>query len=734
MPDPIAKFTTVFRATDSHRVKRNRQAVSCTACQRRKSRCDRQHPCGACEKRGGGDVCRYDASAEKSAGGARSREEVQLKLSRLEQMVKSLAASGGGPRAAAATLKDLDAQNAADNVAIGETNVLTNAAGGNYHGATSWTALVESIHDIQDILRADGDEPESTPTQEQDSVDPDVVLGGVSPITTSDVFDSLPPRQDCDRFILAYFNAKFIAVPFIHTHHFRRRYDEFWKDPSSTSPLWTSILFSILSMGAMIIGTKDSPASTPNLVIPPDSKVFMVRAAQCLVAGQYLRAKPYSVEALLMHAHARNVQKQDSDSTLWALYGLCVRLAQRRGYHRDAAKISSKMSPFEAEMRRRVWYQVQSTDLLFSFQNGMPPVVTQEACDVDHPTVLTDEDFDEFSTSLPPPRPNTDPIPILVYATKSKLCRIMRRIMRSALAVDPPPYSETLARNHELEEWHEAMPPCLRIRRISDTSFTDPNYTIMHRLMLQLMYLKCRCILHRPYLTTHKHDAMYDASRQICRSSAMGILEIQAEVDQEMNPGGRMYDDRFMMSSLTLHHFLLAAMVICLDLSESKDIGMEDRARRISMLQTAYNIWLSRSTRSTDATHASKVLRAILNKVETPAAAAVAAPSSNPPPSWMSETPSTSTYSHDHGGGGGGGGGGGEQMPSVLDMSEVNQVPPFNSSSSPSTDYPVNFDEVPSLDEFFNNSDMVDWYSLDQYVQIDSNEGAWKQVFSDMGL
>ncbi|PTB69663.1 hypothetical protein BBK36DRAFT_1156231 [Trichoderma citrinoviride] len=243
-----------------------------------------------------------------------------------------------------------------------------------------------------------------------------------------------------------------------------------------------------------------------------------------------------------------------------------------------------------------------------------------DACDVRPPTNLLDDDFDEDCASLPPPRPPTDPHPILAYICKSHLCAVMRRVVRHVLAVvgPPAPYAETLALNRELHEWHDSVPACLRIRAIRDTAFTDPNYTIMHRLMLELMYLKSLCILNRPYLTSHKHEPEYSASRQICRESALRILELQAELDVETAPGGRMYEDRFMVSNLTLHHFLLAAMIICLDLSESADIDSKDRLKRILTLRTAYSIWSARSTTSADALHASRVLRAILNRIDSP--------------------------------------------------------------------------------------------------------------------
>lgn len=522
-----------------------------------------------------GDACSYgstpalssSSTADNRTASGSSRRDVQLKLSQLEQMVRGLAESRLTKEA------PCDGQRPGGN---DKEELETN-----YHGATSWTALVEGIRDIQDVLAADR-EPDYADGVE--ATEPEVVLGDVPPINIKDVIESLPSRQEADRLIMAYFRAKFIAVIFVHTHQFKRRYDAFWANPSSADFLWISILFSILSIGTMIVNTKESDAtsstsstsasSSSPFMVGPDSRFYMTKAAQCLVAGQYFKGKRFSVEALLMHAHSRNVQKLDSDSSLWTLYGLAVRLAQRQGYHRDAAKVSSNraMTPFEIEMRRRTWFLIQSTDLLFSFQNGMPPIITQDVCDVDHPTNLTDDDFDEDTLSLPAPRPPTDPIPVLACITKSKLCRVMRRVVRHALAVTPAPYSETLALNQDLHEWHDSVPACLRIRTIRNTAFTDANYTIMHRLMLELMYLKSLCILHRPHLTLHKHDAEYDVSRRICRESALMILELQAELDIETGAGGRMYEDRFMVSSLTLHHFLLAAMIVCLDLSESTDI------------------------------------------------------------------------------------------------------------------------------------------------------------------
>lgn len=554
MPDTeLAPFTTVFRASEQHRVKRNRQPVSCVACQKRKSRCDRKQPCSACVKRGDAAICRMGPAASAATG----KVEVQARLSQLEDMVRGLA-EGSRSRFEDDRAKETER-------AMGNGQAVFGEVEGSYHGSTSWAALVDSIHDIRHALEEDADDIPDQAAPKQ----PDVFIGDVGKITISEIVSCLPVRQDSDRLIQLFFNAKFLAVPFIHTHQFRRRYDAFWENPSSAGFLWISMLFSILSSGVMVSKVKGVTLSSPQTLMEP--KAFMIKAAQCLVAGEYLRAGPLSVEALMLHANTRNVQNQDSDATIWSLYALAIRLAQRRGYHRDPVKISSNISPFEAEMRRRTWFIVQSMDLLFSFQHGMPPMIHEEVCDVGVPTNLTDEDFDE-DKPFPPPRPFNDPIPILAYIVKSKLCLILRRIIRHALAVAPAPYSQTMVLNKELEDFYETIPECLRIRPIRSTAFTDPNYTVMHRLMLELMFRKSLCVLHRPFLSADRNNAKYQGSREICRDAALRIINLHIEFDQEIQPGGRIYEDRYMISSLTHHDFLIAAMVVCVDLSESINI------------------------------------------------------------------------------------------------------------------------------------------------------------------
>ncbi|KAI8725155.1 Zn(2)-C6 fungal-type domain-containing protein [Fusarium sp. LHS14.1] len=653
MPDPeIAQFTGVFRTRDAHRITRNRKPVSCTACQRRKSRCDRARPsCGACKRRDEAMECVYGEAPDGS-----SRREMQSKVAKLEEIVKRLAAASAGQKRTESCKDGSDAA---------------------YHGETSWEAVFQSIHDIQSVLKTE--EEDEQPEEPENLPALDIVLGGVAPVTIEELRSSMPSRQDADILIRTYFDAKFLVVPFTHERHFWRRYELFWSRPHEANFLWLSIMFSVLSLGAMIAKVKGSLLET---VAGPS--LYMHRSAQCLITGEYLNAKSYSVEALMMFAHSRNVQKVDSDATIWSLYGLAVRLAQRRGYHLDAARVSPNITPFEAEMRRRTWFMVQTSDLLFSFQLGMPPMVYQEVCDADHPRNLTDDDFDE-DTDVPPSRPPIYPTPLLAWRIKSHLCRLIRRVLIHTLAVEPRPYEETMGLQAELEAVYDSIPPCYNIRPINSTSPEDQGHTIMHRLILELSYRKTLCVLHRPYLSFAKDEPRYRLSRDICRAAAQRILDLHLEFDEAIREGGRMYHDRFMVSSLTMHDFLVAAMILCLDLCESTDISPHDRQHRIQLLQRAHSIWNERGTKSKDARHAAKVLRAILIRVETPT---ISEPGTL-------ETVSTE-YAYIDGGASG-------AMPDLAGISIA--------------EYPIDYQEFLPMENFFGSAEGFDWISIDHYLR-----------------
>lgn len=350
---------------------------------------------------------------------------------------------------------------------------------------------------------------------------------------------------------------------------------------------------------------------------------FLQRAGQALIAGKYQKAKPYSVEAVLLYGVCKYLQKEEQDNDAWVIVGVSTRLAMKMGYHRDPSNLTN-ISPFEGEMRRRTFFILEAFDLLLSFQAGLPAMFHEEECDTQPPSNLFDTDFDEDCHALPPSRPPNDSTPMLYYRYKSRLARIFRRIYHHALSFKNSSYEDTMKLDAELQEAHEDVPPSLRMRPLA-LSFTDQPYMILNRLYSSLVYLKSICVLHRKYISENRSDPSFAYSRRVCGHAGLQILKHQAELHGACEPGGLFHDHKWMLSSLSCHDFLLAAMIICLDLHESQKQpavssleDLEAQVEKYDALKHSYGIWMSRRAFSRDARRASSVLAIMLSKVPRP--------------------------------------------------------------------------------------------------------------------
>ncbi|KAI1762204.1 fungal-specific transcription factor domain-containing protein [Hypoxylon sp. FL1150] len=727
---PGSYQTSVFRAQPTDGLqrkiqKRNRPPVSCLLCRTRKVKCDRQQPCERCVKSGEANFCEYAPRASRKARtdsrpqvDARPRHEpmsrpvLQVRLQKLEEMVNGLVYTARNRESA------MDTPSSSDQRTETETRsdlssppslasagpILPTTMGGehSYVGATHWASILESIHDIQGILESetDGHSTPSPPPSRVNHENADVLFGKLPPITLGQAVSRLPPRNKTDALILLYFRHKFTMAPYIHTAKFQREYDAFWEDPSSASLLWISCLASMLWVAASISILKgDSDESVASL---PDKLISL--ATECLVSGDYLSAKPYSIEALLMHSYTELQRNKEIDSSLWAKFGLVARLAQRMGYHRDP-KYLPNITPFEGELRRRAFFFIEVFDVLFSFQLGMPPIIRDDECDAESPSNLFDADFDENVMALPPPRPATEPTSILYLCYKSKLCRLLRRVIRFALSIQPQPYEEIAKLDDELHQYHAQVPPSLQIRPIRSYSFTDHTYDIMHRLMLEMMFLKSLCVLHRPYLNREKDNPRFDRSRNTCRDAALRILDLHAEYEEESKPGGRIYEDKYMLSALTLHDFLIAAMILCLDLTENLSSSSLERSRKLKALGTSYKMWADRKHSSRDAAHATRVVGAILRKVSMQDSV-----NRSPPP----PKPEVRDGS----------------LASLLnnDVQPIATPPPsFVDPMGSNADFSLDFINNLPLDNVLDGQPMVDWNAIDQFL-LDRPDSGFRAV------
>ncbi|KAH8895946.1 hypothetical protein GQ53DRAFT_36179 [Thozetella sp. PMI_491] len=557
-------------ASGSFRITRNRERLACSECRRRKLKCDRELPCGSCTRRGVAASCDYQSATAE-------RTQVDNRLQRLEQLVQHLVSNPD-------TIKSSSSNASPESLRVSAAGPTPTSSPFEqlYSGSTHWSAMLEDIQELRlAITTLDAPEQSHEATLQLPTEGFGILFGATPAPALQDVLaQSLPPRQDTDRLIAAYFRAQAVVAPFIHTKQFQRQYTSFWGDPMAAPPLWTSMLFSIchVAANALQVGNREKERDYR----------FTAAAASCLAIGEYFRPKRFALQSLLLYAQSHCLTSITLPPDLGTVFSLIIRTATRMGYHKDATG-SPEYSPFEIEMRRRTWSACVQLELLVSFHLGIPSVLPFGTGDTRPPRNLRDSDFDENCTELPPELSDSDFTSMLFYNTKYKFMVVFEKILHHALAVpgDSSKLAEVIALDAEIHDIYTSLPEMLRPRPISESVVDSPSL-IVTRLCVSAIYCKCICVLHRPYVADQRAESV----AACYRASSILVREF-ADVADEFGPDGQAAQERWFLSSLTWHDFLLGVTALCLvtlSTRGSHTAGLVDIFEAVAMLERARDI------------------------------------------------------------------------------------------------------------------------------------------------
>ena len=405
-----------------------------------------------------------------------------------------------------------------------------------------------------------------------------------------------------------------------------------FKEPNETLLMWIGLFFSILGLASYFYAVSGEELHTmpePFTSMWEMSRLFRDRTAQCLVEVNYLRPRRYTIETLCFYFALEKFQARDSEFGAYVVLGIIVRVAMRLGYHRDASHYPS-ISPFDGEMRRRVWSMIFQLDLITSAQVGLPRMIREEATDTAESKNLLDTDFDEGMTELPHPRPNTDVTPVAYAIFMVRLLRQLGLIVDQINSITPPSYDEVMRLDFKLMETHATLPPYLTMRSLS-LSITDDADLILRRYALEVCLQKSRCVLHRKYLIPGKSNSQFRYSTTASVDAAMKLLDVQCIFHEATQPGGQLFGEQWRTAAALINQdYVLAAMILCLDLAwgmrveeslpsdyEGEIEAMWPRNKRLQALKSSYDIWCKSSKISVLAAKAAEALRVMLKDLES---------------------------------------------------------------------------------------------------------------------
>ncbi|RDL36150.1 uncharacterized protein BP5553_06762 [Venustampulla echinocandica] len=629
-----------------------RAPLSCGPCRARKLKCNREEPCQNCTVRKETHSCVYGGSRcniSKNGAGAASVirplhvESMQKRIDRLEALVTSLASKGqdlGEPRVtpprdtmpngSKTDTKSADPQwgndHSFDEIRHGVGVMKVSESHSEYRGTTHWGDVFQELNELKNVW--------GQVQEEQDSINlhtafsgpaggPPLLYGPVKPVSFEELLASVPARPALDKLIEKFFDEKDSPVPTFHMLHkptFMQQYEEHWKTPKATKPMWLGLLFSVLSL--VMLSYHLLEEEPPEYEGDSDSlsELYRLRTTQCVMLADVTKCVPYTLETLVFNAIVEQARKSDGGNGVWTMFGLITRIALQMGYHRLAAcddpprtLLTSinrdpsqypEISPLQGEMRRRVWFFVVRLDGLLSFQVGLPSNIRKEFYDTEQPRNIHDWELYEGMTELPPSRPNSEVTPISYLLAKNRILRSLGEIAHLLSALGPYSYDAVLKLDDDLAQSQTEVPPYLQMRPLEE-SMDDAPSLINRRIQLEILFHQGMCVLHRKFMAQGRLDGRFEPSRNRCIRSALSLLSLQHFLFQQAQATTKdmvRSTRHWYRFSYTSQDFILAAMILCLELrhrrvAEAANVRLtpesddEQQGSMVLSLQKASRAW-----------------------------------------------------------------------------------------------------------------------------------------------
>ncbi|KEY69737.1 hypothetical protein S7711_03718 [Stachybotrys chartarum IBT 7711] len=638
-PDPDSSPNGSFPGFRPAPQKRSRIVLSCGPCRVSKLKCDRGQPCSQCQKKARVDLCLYAPKPERK----RPAKGMAARVKRLEGMVRDMLDTPppGPPPGKKGRLNGTPEL-------LGQ--VVQNDHVPTYVGATHCLAMLEDIQDIKSYFEEADDEDEiSTSTFTEDTDTPEIIInarGG--PKNRDELLACLPERKIVDRIIMRYFessspsqrerpsanpvwsvmlniNRRDASTEFRTDELTGDKYTHFWQNPHDVPMHWIAQLFMMVALGILfsIFSAPHELEDDSPLPVMERMKEYRDCAGLALTWGKYTQPTMATLPAFLLYVESLFMFNRATQMPCYILSGVCIRLMLKMGLHRDPSKLAN-ISVFEGEMRRRTWNMAIQIELLVSFHMGLPSMVQGVESDTAPPRNLQDEDFDEDSTELPPARPSSDWTSILYPIHKTQILRVFGKIGQQSHALSPPNYNDVLALDKQLQQVWGNVPSYLKVRPLDDC-IGEPPILLVQRFGLGALYDKSRCVLHRRYLDEPVSKPEHDFSRRQCLEGALTLLRNQYVIWQACKPNGHLNQAGWFVSSLSIHDYLLAAVVVYVVIQSERYVpggdwvqdmtGLPTKEELKDLIKNSYFVWLDVSRGMRELRKTADTLAVMLSKI-----------------------------------------------------------------------------------------------------------------------
>ncbi|KAI0383663.1 fungal-specific transcription factor domain-containing protein [Hypomontagnella monticulosa] len=212
------------------------------------------------------------------------------------------------------------------------------------------------------------------------------------------------------------------------------------------------------------------------------------------------------------------VRRYDDTRFAWTLTGLAIRISQSLGIHREGTEFDG-LSPFDVEMRRRLWWAICILDLRSAEDQGTELTIAERTYDTQFPLNVNDVDISPEMTEFP--EEHTGPTDMTFCLIRYEICTLARKIHFATNGMAP-----CRARSTE-EERDEMLLECYeRIERKYLKTCGDKDTDLLHwvaAMIARLIMAKMSLIIYQPMML---HSTGRELPMEIRNRLFMASLEV----------------------------------------------------------------------------------------------------------------------------------------------------------------------------------------------------------------
>lgn len=345
----------------------------------------------------------------------------------------------------------------------------------------------------------------------------------------------LPSREETDNLVSIYLDQFEQIHRIIHIPSFHRQYNKFWEGPENRNAAFTALILAIMAISSCL--DENAPQKFERLVsISHANALKWIQAVDAFMAGQsqkHRRLIHFQIGCLLYLAKRVNTVKK---KRFWTGAGTLTMDAISVGLHWEPSHMNDKISPFNQEMRRRLWATIQCFDIQASYDYGLPSILNALHSDVNPPRNIDDDEFDEDTKEMPPSKPTTE----YTFSSYQHLTRqsLPLRVELGSVLTGPSKdldYDQVIRYTNEINQEIDSLPSW----DVSDESTCSnsgqgvPKKPLLAYTLLHIQLRQYIITLHQTYLRLRKTNSKYQYSEIIYYNAARDMVLLNDKLAQQ---------------------------------------------------------------------------------------------------------------------------------------------------------------------------------------------------------